>query len=140
MSDQGRYFEANELLAEAVATRRRVQGDAHPEALTAMNNLAALYKKQGDFAAAQPLYRETLDGRRDMLGNRHPDTLTSLNNLATLLQAVGTLEALQEAEVLLAEAAETASQAPMLGPDHPHTKIFAKNLDECRKKLKGAAR
>ena len=67
------------------------------------------------------------DTRREVLGSRHPDALTSINNLASLLQATGELD---EAERLLFEAHSTAKT--VLGPDHPHTRIFSVNLKGLR--------
>ena len=85
------------LLEEAAATRTTLQGERHPEALTALNNLAACFKAMVSFdpqfyERAESLYVQTLAARRAVLGNRHPDTLTSLNNLASCYQVDGSLE------------------------------------------------
>ena len=77
---------------------------------------------QHDALQAESLYVEALAGRRAELGNEHPDTLTSINNLASLLQNTDRED---EAAALLFEAADTAKK--VLGPDHPHTKIFSAN-------------
>ena len=36
-------------------------GEAHPDTLGSLNNLAALLKAQGQLAEAEPLYREALE-------------------------------------------------------------------------------
>jgi len=69
-----------------LATRKEVSGDRHPDTLTSMNNLAALYKSQGKYDEAEPLYVECLATSKQVLGDRHPSTLTFMNNLAGLYE------------------------------------------------------
>ena len=54
-----------------------------------LNNLAALYDKQGRYADAEPLYKRSLAIQEKALGPDHPDVATSLNNLAVLYQEQG---------------------------------------------------
>ena len=60
---------------------------------TTLNNLAELYKTQGDYEAALPLYRRSLQIREEKLGKNHPNVATTLNNLAGLYQTQGDYEA-----------------------------------------------
>ncbi len=62
--------------------------------------------------------------RRQLLGQQHPYVASSLNNLAGLYYSQGKYE---QAEPLYLEALSIAEK--VLGVDHPHTKIFQKNLD-----------
>ncbi len=39
-------------------------GKNHPNVATSLNNLAALYKAQGQYAQAEPLYRRSLKERK----------------------------------------------------------------------------
>ncbi|GHP01245.1 hypothetical protein KSF_112920 [Reticulibacter mediterranei] len=64
-------------------------GVSHPDTAPCLNNLAALYKRQGRYAKAEPLYRQALAIREEQLGTTHLDTVTSLNNLATLYAKQG---------------------------------------------------
>ncbi len=52
-------------------------GKEHPDTLTSVDNLAALYQAQGRLAEAEPLYKRALEGRERVLGKEHPDTLTT---------------------------------------------------------------
>ncbi len=54
-----------------------------------MNNLALLYKNQGDYEKAQPLFEECLKIRKDVLGDKNLETLSSMNNLAGLYDLQG---------------------------------------------------
>jgi len=49
-----------------------------------MNNLAHMYRAQGNYTAAEPLYVECLEKARTILGIDHPNTLTSMCNLGSL--------------------------------------------------------
>jgi tetratricopeptide (TPR) repeat protein len=49
-----------------------------------LNNLAELYRAQGQYAQAEPLYKRSLAIVEKALGPDHPNVATSLNNLALL--------------------------------------------------------
>jgi len=57
---QGKYSEAIPLAERALAIRKKVLGDNHPNVATSLNNLAALYESQGRYSQAEPLYRQAL--------------------------------------------------------------------------------
>ena len=54
-----------------------------------LNNLAELYKAQGQYAVAEPLYKRSLTIAEKALGPEHPSVGTSLNNLAALYRKQG---------------------------------------------------
>jgi tetratricopeptide (TPR) repeat protein len=54
---------------------------------TSLNNLAELYRAQGQYAQAEPLYKRSLAITEKALGPDHPDVATILNNLAELYRA-----------------------------------------------------
>ena len=49
-----------------------------------LNNLARLYRNQGNHVAAERLFKRLLAIREKALEPEHPDVATSLNNLAEL--------------------------------------------------------
>ena len=114
---QGRYGEAEPLYQEALAMRKRLLGDEHPDVATSLNNLALLYNNQGRYGEAEPLYQEALAMWKRLLGDGHPDVASSLNNLGCLYWEQGRYG---EADLLYQEApgdAETAcweTSIPML--------------------------
>src|SRR5438105_3235840 len=83
---------------------------------TTLNNLAELYRAQGNYAQAEPLYQRALAIWEQVLGPLHPDTATSLNNLALLYYAQGNYG---QAEALMKRALAIREQ--VLGPRHPDT-------------------
>lgn len=119
----GLYPAALPLQESALATRRRVLGDEHPDTLTSINNMGYLLQAMGKHAEAEPHYREALDARRRVLGGDHPDTLTSINNMGYLLQARGKYT---EAEPHYREALERRRR--VLGDDHPDTLVSINNM------------
>ena len=65
---------------------------------TTLNNLALLYKTQGDYAKAEPLYKRALSIWEKALGSDHPNVATSLNNLAELYRATNRIEEAKKLE------------------------------------------
>jgi len=66
-----------------------VLGPEHPDTLISMNDLANVYRDEGQYAQAEVLYSQTLEKRRRVLGPEHPDTLEVLADLASLYQRQG---------------------------------------------------
>jgi len=85
---------------ECLDKRKRILGEDHPDTLSSMGNLAALYESQGNYDAALPLCLECLDKQKRILGEDHPSTQTSMNNLGYLYRDMGRLE---EARAMLEE-------------------------------------
>jgi tetratricopeptide (TPR) repeat protein/predicted Ser/Thr protein kinase len=112
--DLGLYDAARPLQERALATRRRVLGEAHPQTLNSINQMGVLLDSQGKLDEAEPYYREALEKERRVLGEEHPVTLTSINNMGFLMQAQGKLS---EAEPYFREALEKRRR--LSGEEHP---------------------
>jgi tetratricopeptide (TPR) repeat protein len=95
-------------------------GAEHPDTATSLNNLALLFKSQGDHDGARPLYERALAISEKVLGAEHPDTAITLNNLALLLQSQGDYAGARP----LYERA-LAIREKVLGAEHPDTKNSA---------------
>ncbi|MBD2486217.1 tetratricopeptide repeat protein [Aulosira sp. FACHB-615] len=120
---QGRYSEAEPLYIQALALRRKLLGEEHPDVATSLNNLAGLYCSQGRYSEAEPLYIQALALRRTLLGEEHPDVATSLNNLAGLYESQGRYS---EAEPLYIQ--DLALSRKLLGEEHPDVATSLNNL------------
>ena len=96
-----------------------------------LNNLAALYAKQGKYEQAEPLFQRALAIRERVLGAEHPDTASSLNNLAILYRNQGKYE---QAEPLYQRALTIYER--VLGAEHPDTKRVRENYLELLEKMK----
>jgi CHAT domain-containing protein len=83
----GRYEEAIPLAERALRIQEKVLGPEHPTVALALNNLAELFRAQGDSARAEPLYQRALKILEKVLGPEHPNVASSLYNLAVLFAA-----------------------------------------------------
>ena len=82
---QGKYEAAEPLYVDALAMRKKLLGEEHPDVAQSMNNLAALYRIQGKYEAAEPLYVDAIKILETVLGNEHPWTITVRNNYQIML-------------------------------------------------------
>ncbi len=87
--DLGIYPEAQKHLERALDLRRRMLGEDQPDTLSAMSDLAFLYRAGGKFAQAEPLASKVLEIRRRLLGEDHPDTLDAMTHLGLLYRFEG---------------------------------------------------
>ena len=55
---------------QALQLRREVLGDAHPDTLTSLNNLAALYESQGRYGEAEPLHEQAFQFSHGGVGRK----------------------------------------------------------------------
>jgi len=80
----------------------------HPDVAKSLDNLALLYKTQGQYTQAVQLYVRSLVILVKALGLDHPDVATSMNNLAELYCAQGHYS---QAEPLLTRALAIVEKA-----------------------------
>ena len=60
------------MYQKALAIRRMVLGERHPDTATSLYNLGLLYYEQGKNAQALPLLNQAWAIRRQILGSEHP--------------------------------------------------------------------
>jgi serine/threonine protein kinase len=83
------YDAAVPLQEFALATRRRVLGEEHPDTLTSIHDTGYLLMMRGKLAEAEAFYREALEKRRRVLGADHPQTIATEGSLGSLLMDLG---------------------------------------------------
>lgn len=111
----GRYARAIKRGEHALALRRAVQGETHPEVAPCLNLLGSLYYLQGNYARAEPLLRRGLELRATVSNSTgHCEVAESFNSLATLYTDQGQYD---RAEPFYASA--LALRESVLGEGHP---------------------
>lgn len=85
----GLYRDAQRLLEEAVAVRRRTLGSDRSDVALSLNLLGESVYATGDYEAAESLLRRALALRRETLGEDDPRVGESLNNVGAVLWAQG---------------------------------------------------
>ena len=122
--DQGRLDEAEPLLRDSLAMRRKVvPGGLHPDLDTGLNNLAYFLVESGEYEETEAILREALDMKQRLFGDSHPSVAVGLNNLAVVLHDVGNYEA---AETNYLQALEIRRK--VLDKDHPQIAQSLNNL------------
>ncbi|KAF1969170.1 hypothetical protein BU23DRAFT_477821 [Bimuria novae-zelandiae CBS 107.79] len=80
---QGRWKEAEELGEQVMETRKRVQGETHPDTLDSMDDLVFIWKGQDRNEEAIAMMKECVRLRERVIGPDHQltsDARTVLNN------------------------------------------------------------
>ncbi|MEK8021880.1 MAG: tetratricopeptide repeat protein [Candidatus Parabeggiatoa sp.] len=78
------YESAKLLYERALAIRKKVFGQEHPDVAESLNDLALLYKTQGKYDEAEKGYKRALAIRQKVLGQESLEVAESLHNLAFL--------------------------------------------------------
>ncbi len=115
--------EAEKLIRAAMAARKALVGERHPDYANSLTSLAALLQSRGKSSEIEPLLRQALEIRRETLGEGHPDYASTINTLASWYRVRGDyLRAEPEAR----RAAEICERT--LGPRHPYYASALNNL------------
>ncbi len=83
---QARYVEAEVLVQEGLAIRRKTLLADHADIARDLNNLAQLYQARRRHDEAEPLYLEALQIFRQSLGENHPNTQIVQRNVQLFYQ------------------------------------------------------
>ncbi len=120
---KGLSLEASGLAGSAITywqsmliTSTRLLGDAHANAITARDRLAAAYESAGRFGDAIAVFSSALADREHNSGPEHPDTIAACGRLAHAYSSAGRPA---EAVALYEQMADGAGR--QLGPAHPVT-------------------
>ncbi|KAL7273865.1 hypothetical protein RUND412_003247 [Rhizina undulata] len=104
----------HEPLLGYCSKRRKMLGSDHPTTLTAMSNMALVFKIQRRYNEALEMYRRALAGYENALGSDHNSTPVAVHNMALVFYKQGrhddALEWFQRA---------LAGKEKTLGKDHP---------------------
>ncbi|KAL6409280.1 hypothetical protein AUP68_05652 [Ilyonectria robusta] len=112
----GQWSEAEELSAQALATRRQLLGEEHPDTLASMGRLALIFEERGRWKEAEELHLRKLEISKRVLGEQNLETLNTMVNLGFILGKQGKF---REAEELQSQA--LGIQKRVVGKEHPDT-------------------
>ncbi|MFB2894912.1 tetratricopeptide repeat protein [Aerosakkonemataceae cyanobacterium BLCC-F50] len=101
LSSRHKYAEAITISEQSLKLALQILGPEHYNVAASMNNLAQLYKYQGEYSQAESFFIEALAMIKRLLGPEHPDVATCQSNLAGLYRFQCRYS---EAEPLLVEA------------------------------------
>lgn len=119
----GLYAEAEPLAREALAERRRLLGDKHPDVSSALNMVGWIMHERGKSKDAEPVVLEAVELRRAGGEPYRTDLARSLNDLGVVYNALTRYPA---AETVLTEA--LTIRRALLGDQHRAVGITASNL------------
>jgi CHAT domain-containing protein/Tfp pilus assembly protein PilF len=118
-----REAEALDIFNRSLDVFRNAAGKADIMIPVALNNIAEIYKSQGQLQLAEGRYLEALDLQEKQHGRDSLYLTSTLNNLGELRRLQGRL---QEAEQLARRTLAIREKA--LGPDHPDVAASLNNL------------
>ncbi|MGZ4969615.1 MAG: tetratricopeptide repeat protein [Methylobacter sp.] len=130
LSDLGSVIEALgnaeaalKLGEAALAIRKELFGEQHPDTADSLNNVAGYYYALGNAQRALELGEQALEIRRKLFGEQHPDTANSLSNVAGYYNVLGnTQRALELGEQAL------EIRRKLFGGQHPDTANSLNNV------------
>jgi len=117
------YEKAEKLYRKSSKLCETILGELHPATATSYNNLAEMYKVQGECRKAEELHKKALRISESVMGEEHLDTVISYNNLAMLYGEQGEY---RKAEELYEKSLRISEK--VLGEEHPATAAGYNNL------------
>ncbi|OWY70021.1 hypothetical protein B7486_17080 [cyanobacterium TDX16] len=114
--EQGNYDEAEALINDSLARRRRVFGEDHPSVAVTLGELGAVCDVRGRYKDAARHLSDALKRQQRAFGDDDPRTILTLHRLAV---AYNHLDRYTEAEELYLKL--IASLKSIYGPRHPST-------------------
>jgi eukaryotic-like serine/threonine-protein kinase len=124
--DLGLYREAEPILQQSLATRKRLLGEEDLDTLASMDGLAFLYQQEGRAAESEKLYARSLELRLRLQGEQDSGTLKTMSGLAWVYRKQARYA---EAEKLYRRVLEARRRAQ--GEDDPNTLLSAADLADC---------
>lgn len=117
--NQGNMIEAEEILNDALATRKKLWGPGHPQTLRTIDLLASVHWLDGKPQQALALYEQVMSGLRAIHGNVHPLTATTAQNIGAVQMEINTdftAELMFRQALFITEALYGAGHPEMVAP------------------------
>ncbi len=117
------YEKAEQYYLNAKEIYERINALTNGGYITAINNLAELYRIIGKFENAETLYMQVLEKNKKVFGEESPHYINILNNIALLYQKMGNYE---KAESFFLQSLEISKK--VFGEDNPENVILMNNI------------
>lgn len=114
---------AEDLAMRVIVASSSLLGDEHPDAISAVANLATIYYSQGRWIEAEVLDVKVCEMSLRVLGREHSDTVTAMENLAATYRNLQRSRQEQELRLELLKL-----KIGVLGLEHPNTLTAMANL------------
>jgi tetratricopeptide (TPR) repeat protein/MinD-like ATPase involved in chromosome partitioning or flagellar assembly len=119
----GDHRKAIEYYEQALAIRKKVYGEKHPQVASALNNLGEVWNTLGESRKAIEYYEQALAIRERVYGEKHPQVASALNNLGEVWNTLGeSRKAIEYYEQAL------AIDEAVFGKEHPDVAVALNNL------------
>lgn len=115
-----RKAEAIPLYRDVYDRTRRVLGENHPDTITAATHAGMVLLFENKLTEAEPLFKDVLERSERVLGREHFASMQATAAYAGVMAAMGKND---EADQLYVDAINRMLDDPMLGDDHPETRI-----------------
>ncbi len=123
LREQGSVDLSISYLKQAMALRKDLFGERHPDVALSYNDLGEVYLAKGDLDQAISYHEQALALLKELFGERHPNVAASYNNLGLVYRAKGDLDqAISYHEQALALLKE------LFGERHPDVAASYNNL------------
>ncbi|MBM3184265.1 MAG: tetratricopeptide repeat protein, partial [Chlamydiae bacterium] len=111
---KGDYQAAQPYHEQALERRIELFGEAHPQTIISMNNLATVLWENGQLAKSKELFTKALTASRKLYPEEHIDDTIAMNNLGWVSWEMGEF---QEAKTLLKQSLLTSKKLRACDPD-----------------------
>ncbi|MCG3114043.1 MAG: tetratricopeptide repeat protein, partial [Candidatus Manganitrophus sp. SB1] len=120
LGDHKRQLEYSE---KALAIRRDLFGEQHPDIATSLNSIGNAYGALGDHKRQLEYFEKALAIRRDLFGEQHPGIASSLNSIGNAYGDLGD----HKRQLEYSEKALALSR-DLFGERHPKTATYLNNI------------
>jgi tetratricopeptide (TPR) repeat protein len=121
--DLGNYSEALEHQRKALALRRELLDEKHPDTAVSYDNVGSAYGKLGEYQSSLEYHLKALALRREHSGEKHPRMSASYNNVGVSYARLG-----QNDLALKYQLKALALRRELLGEKHPEMAASYNNI------------
>lgn len=116
LCNNGKFAEGLRLATRTLTIYSKILGPHHPNTLTALQSIGAIYHAMGQHSKALAVFQKKLAATTRAFGPRHPNTLKDSDSVAAAYSKMG-----QSAKALALFQKNLKTRTAVLGAQHPDT-------------------